>query len=149
MKTTSVSPGDFLDLATFHHPSAAKALKSCLEFQGLPVRLKDERKLQRFWFMAPPEAGIHVQVERKNFEIAQIILSERQLHGAQAAVQCPSCGSVRVQFPALTRKNILPGLVGWLLAVLHVTEHKYYCEDCHFTWPRHQSRPRPRDILGW
>jgi len=147
--TAKLNPDDFLDLATFHRRSGANALKSTLESAGMEVRLKDERNLQRFWFIAPQKASIHVQVRRNAYAVARKVLGKKKKSGAHEAVRCPSCGSPRVQFPALTRKNLLPGLVGCLLAALHVTTHKYYCEDCHFTWPQPKPDSRPRDILQW
>lgn len=99
--------------------------------------------------MAAPKASFHVQVERKNFQDAERLLKNESVRGAEAALHCPSCHSTRVQYPALTRKNILPGLVGWLLAVLHLQDHKYYCEACHYTWPQPKPDSKPRDILQW
>jgi hypothetical protein len=146
MKNNSLKPEDFLDLATFHSHSHADSLKSVLESAGLEVRLRDERKLQRFWFMAPQKAGIHVQVQQKSYAKALKTLEKHDL-GAHKAVHCPSCGSSRVQYPALTRKNVLPALAGGVLAALHLTEHKYYCEDCHYTWPQPKADTRPTTIL--
>src|SRR5580698_6901462 len=103
----SLSPNDFLDVVSFHRKSVANRLKSLLESKVMEARLRDERKLQRFWFMAPQKAGIHVQVRRKSYEKAVSTL-EKHDRGTKKAVHCPSCGSTRVQYPALTRKNILP-----------------------------------------
>jgi hypothetical protein len=146
MKANTLKPDEFVDVAAFHRPSHADSFKSDLAAAGMEPRLKDERKLQRFWFMAPQKAGLHVQVPGKFHEQAEKMLEERR-HHAEKAIHCPSCGSSRVQYPALTRKNILPAFAGWILAVLHLTQHKYYCEDCHYTWPQPKADTRPTQIL--
>jgi hypothetical protein len=146
MRTRSLKHDDFLDLAACHRHSQADSLKSALESAGVEVRLRDERKLQRFWFMAPQKAGIHVQVRRKSYEKAASTL-EKHDHGKRKVIRCPSCHSSRVQYPALTRKNILPAFIGWILVLLRVQDHKYYCEDCHYTWPQPKADTRPTAIL--
>jgi hypothetical protein len=92
--------------------------------------------LQRYWFHAEPKAGMHVLVARDQFERAGKLFAQKPFRAPlQKAVHCPSCGSVKVQYPALTRKNILPSLIALVLVLAHVKKHKYYCEDCHYTWP--------------
>ena len=64
------------------------------------------------------------------------------------AVHCPQCGSSRVEFPQVTRKFLMPWAYAFLCAV-GVCEKRFYCEDCHNTWPLHPKTQRPTDILGW
>ena len=52
------------------------------------------------------------------------------------SVRCPQCHSSRVEYPQMTRKSILPVLIGHLLIALRVMPKEYYCQDCQFTWFR-------------
>jgi hypothetical protein len=52
----------------------------------------------------------------------------------QKAIHCPSCGSLSVSYPQMTRKFILPTVLLHLGILLRVIDHECYCETCHFTW---------------
>jgi Zn finger protein HypA/HybF involved in hydrogenase expression len=123
-------------LATFNLPASARALKTILEKEKVEARIHDERKLQRFWFLAQPRAGIHVEVRQGSLEAAREFLATKPEARAvfKEAVHCPVCDSSRVQYPAMTRKNILPTIVAQCLVALRLTQHEFYCEDCHNTW---------------
>jgi hypothetical protein len=47
-----------------------------------------------------------------------------------------------VTYPQFTRKFFLPNLALGLLARVGALDKEYYCEECHFTWPREGSKPR-------
>src|SRR6188768_3612352 len=100
----------WLTLATFNQLEDALNLAQFLSDEGVPTEVEDERRLQRAWFWTKPQAGIHVTVAEGNFERAQNLIevnptgTELMAH----AILCPSCHSARVQYPAMTRKNILP-----------------------------------------
>jgi hypothetical protein len=142
--TNKIHKKDLVTVATFNAMSDAERLKSWLESEGLPAVVLDETKLQKYWFMTAPRTGVHVQTTRDNFEQAHAILNSlAAVPYLSFAVRCPSCGSVRVQYPDLTRKNLLPTLVAQIFVLIHVTRHKYYCEDCHFTW-RAPNKPASR-----
>lgn len=141
---------DLVNAATYSTTSDAERLKSWLKGEGIQAEILDETRLQKFWFMATPKAGIHVQVPRDQFErVAVLLQSEDTFSHLQSAVRCPSCGSLRVQYPDLTRKSVLPTLIPQLLVLLHITRHKYYCEDCHFTWPNVPKHPPHRRPAHW
>src|SRR5262249_24055224 len=105
---------------------------------GFESKIEDERWLQRLWFMVKPRAGVHVQVR----EAAMQTVRQRLETTPEArpvfdrAIRCPSCGSSRVPYPAMTRKNLLPTLVAHLLTLLRIQKREFYCEDCHATWLR-------------
>src|SRR6185369_368319 len=125
-------------LAAFNKLKSAQALVDFLQQHWFVVRLYDERKLQRFWFLARPIAGICVQVPEESIPVVREFLATQpeteELLGR--AVHCPSCNSTRVHYPQMTRKNVLPTLVAHGLVSLGFLRHECYCEDCHFTWPR-------------
>src|ERR1043165_7592374 len=126
--------------ATFNELEDAEPLKSRLEAAGIRAEIKDERKLQKYWFMSDPLAGVHLQVDRDQFELATKYL--REWDAAEGilkhAIHCPACGSSRVEFPQFTRKFVSPSFYA-VLCALHLFERRFYCEDCHFTWPLSQK----------
>jgi hypothetical protein len=136
---------EFVNLVTFNHKPEAEALKSMLLSEGVMAQVQDETNLQKYWFWAATKASIHVQVIKERLENAQKVLSQPQAtHFLKKAVHCPSCHSMQVQYPDLTRKNFLPTLLAQLFVLLRFTEHKYYCESCHFVWLKAPRRAYAR-----
>ena len=127
----------WVDVATFGRPNDAKAVQALLQREGLETQVHDERKLQSLWFLASHHAGVHVQVPKEDFERAKQCLDA--VPGARM-IRCPSCHSSRVQYPAMTRKNLLPTVVAQMMILLRLTKREYYCEDCHYTWVNNRSR---------
>src|SRR5262245_28170727 len=104
------SAGSWINLATFHRPAQAETLKAFLESEGVTAQIHDERNPQRFWFLARRQAGIHVQVSEESLEVARQFLTASPSAKAilKNAIRCPACRSSRIQYPAMTRKNMLP-----------------------------------------
>ena len=140
---------EWVSVATFNEQEPAEALMSRLNGEGIPARIHDERRIQR-WFLAEPLASIRLQVERHQYADARRRLVEwHEAEGVlREAVHCPECGSAEVEYPQFTRKFILPS-VGVFLSTLGFMEKQFYCQDCHFTWPVKQRVPVPTDLLGW
>ncbi len=117
-----------LGLATFHRPGEAEKLKAYLLKKGIEAEIKDERRLQRFWFHVPQKAGIHVMVCKYQMEAARQLLESHYAEGTvlKKAIRCPACSSTRVQFPAITRKNLLPALAAHLLQAVHIMDPEYF-----------------------
>ena len=136
--------------ATFNKPEEAEPLKKRLEAAGIRADIQDERKLQKYWFMSDTLAGVHLRVDRSQYENASQLLREWDASDGvlKNAVHCPACSSSRVEYPQFTRKFVSPGFYA-VLCALHVFERKFYCEDCHFTWPVQQKVDQPTDLLGW
>ncbi len=138
---TGTSLNNFVTVATFDGKADAEGLRAVLLLENMPVEVKDETNLQRYWFMVEPRAGYHVQVPSQLLDKANEIFAQRAAgEFMRKAVRCPSCNSSRVQYPDMTRKNILPALVRQVLVGIHVTKHKYYCEDCHHAWLKNPRR---------
>ena len=136
---------EFVNIATFNHRPEAEALKSMLISEGVTAQVKDETNLQKYWFLASAKAGIHVQVTKECMEKAQKVMDQPEAKRfLQKAIRCPSCNSLQVQYPDLTRKNILPTLLAQLFVLLRITQHKYYCESCHFSWLKAPGRASGR-----
>lgn len=122
-------------LASFDRRKEAEALSSFLTHNGVAANVEDERRLQRYWFLASRLAGVHVSVPSEQFEEARHVLEEKNGDKLlRQAVHCPVCASCRVEYPAMTRKNILPTLAAQVLTAFGIMHHEYYCEDCHHTW---------------
>jgi hypothetical protein len=136
--------------ATFNEPEEAEPLLKRLAAAGIRVELQDERKRQRFLFMSQPMAGVHLRVDRNQWEVADQLLKQWDASEAvlQAAIRCPGCGSSRVEFPQVTRKFTSPTLFA-VLCALHLFERRFYCEECHLTWPLSEKLPARTDLLGW
>lgn len=135
---------------TFNKPEEAEPLKKRLEAAGIRAEIQDERKHQRYWFISEPLAGVHLRVGRSQYENASRLLREWNASDGvlKNAVHCPACSSSRVEFPQFTRKFVSPSFYA-VLCDLHIFERKFYCEDCHFTWPVQKKIDPPTDLLGW
>jgi Zn finger protein HypA/HybF involved in hydrogenase expression len=137
-------------VATFNEMEPALHLQERLDRADIKCTICDESKIERFWFMSEPLAAIHVEVNQVDYLVARRMIED--LHAVEgilkSAVRCPDCHSSRVEFPQLTRKFIMPGFVSVLMA-LRIIPRKFYCLDCHFTWPTVAPVEVPRDILGW
>lgn len=138
-------------VATFNDASEAKKLRSFLAKEGFEAKVYDDRKLQRRWFLAKrPHATFQTQVRESNHNAALDIL-QRQSGAAEGAIHCPNCDSLRVQYPQMTRKFLLPTLLAHLFVAAGIMEHEYYCEACHHQWKRNPARansPAPRSAVA-
>ena len=52
----------------------------------------------------------------------------------ERALHCPSCGSLQVNYPQMTRKFFMPTVILHLGIIFHVIDHECYCESCHCVW---------------
>jgi hypothetical protein len=59
----------------------------------------------------------------------------------RAAIHCPECNSLRVDYPQFTRKSLVTNVALGLIAALGLVDKEYYCEDCHHTWPMPRATP--------
>jgi rubredoxin len=139
-----------LPVATFNELGPAQALREQFARTGIQASIHDESKLERFWFMSEPLAAVHVEVSQPDFLKARRLMQEWQQNSdvLKGAVRCPECGSSRVEFPQITRKFLMP-VVEALFMAIHLIPREYYCEDCHYTWPKEKPVESERDILGF
>jgi hypothetical protein len=129
-----------MNFATFDTMPPAEALKDFLNRNGIDAHVHDERRLQRFWFLARPGAGLHVRVPEPSLVRAEKLLGDRDsTQLMKHAVRCPSCQSYQVQFPSMTRHFIFPTLIAQVGVWLGFMQREYFCEKCQFTW----VQPRP------
>src|SRR6266478_439720 len=90
-----------------------------------------------------PEAGIRLEVPAQDFERAcQLLLDWDIADGSlREAIRCPECKSLHVDYPQFTRKFFIPNLAMGFLAALGAVEKDYYCQDCHYIWPKEGTKP--------
>jgi hypothetical protein len=127
-----------LTVASFERAAPAERLRERLNAAGLHADVHDESRLQRFWFLARPHAAIRLRVPSTEADAAGRLFEEWQDHddALQEALRCPQCRSLRIDYPQMTRKFVLPTLVAHVLSLFGVLHHEFYCQVCHFTWRR-------------
>lgn len=110
---------------------------------GVQAEIHDELRLEKLWFVSKPHSGARLEVRCNDFEKCEKLLTEWDAkEGAMHdAIRCPECKSFRVQFPQFAHKSVIPNVVMGFLVHVGRVEKGYYCEDCHYTWPRDGSKP--------
>ena len=130
-------------VALFGTRAKAEPIQKRLVDNGIQAQIHDELRLEKLWFVSKPKAVVRLEVPAGQFDRAyHMLLAWDASEGAlRDAIRCAECKSFRVDYPLVSRKSVLPNLVvGFLAAVGHV-ENEYYCQDCHFTWPKEGTKP--------
>ena len=136
-----------IPVAAFNGHSQAEPLRKRLEAAGIPAEIHDVAHA-RLWFVSRTRTGVRLQVPSSDLGRAyQLLLDWHVADGAlRAAIRCPECGSLRVDYPQYTEKSLLTNVAMGLAAEIGLIKKEYYCEECHYTWPkegRKSSRLRP------
>lgn len=131
-----------IPVASFNTRSQAEALRNRLAASGIRAEIHDELRYARLWFVSRPKSGVRLEVPLTQTERAHQLLIDWQVaEGAFGqAIHCPECGSLRVEYPQYTEKSLLTNLAMGLAAELRLFAREYYCEDCHYTWPKEGSK---------
>ena len=111
---------------------------------GFKARIAEESWFQRLWFVRKAEAGVRVEVPADQRERAEkVLLDADAAEGIlREAIRCPECKSLRLQYPQFARHSSLTNVMLGLASALGIVEKEYYCENCHFTWPKEGTRSR-------
>ena len=135
-----------LAVAIFPNRAAAEPLQHRLIESGIQAEMHDELRLEKLWFTSKPQAGIRLEVPAQQFEQAyKLLLSWDDADGAlRQAIRCPECKSLRVDYPQFTKKSLLPNVVMGISSAVGLVEKEYYCEDCHYTWPKEGTKASVR-----
>jgi hypothetical protein len=130
-------------VALFNDRAAAEPIRQRLLLAGIPAEIHDELGMARLWFVSKRSIGVRVEVPVRLSETAQqLLLTWEAAEGAlHAAIRCPECRSLRVDYPQFTQKFFFPNLAIGLLAALGLVEKDYYCEACHYMWPKPSATP--------
>jgi hypothetical protein len=141
---------DAITVLTYNEPEDAQIIVKRLADAGIPSTLHDERKVQKYWFISQPLAGIKVQVHKADYQRTKDLLEKwgTEENLLTNAIHCPECGSSEVDYPQFTRKFILPTLYA-VLCKLGMTRTEFYCTHCHYTWPPSERVKEHTDALGW
>jgi len=134
-----------IPVALFNDRAKAEPIQRRLSQAGITAEIHDELRLEKLWFVAKLDCGVRLEVPAGQFERAEQMLIDWDTNeGALCdAIHCPECGSLRVAYPQFTRKSLLTNLAMGVVANVGLMDKEYYCEDCHFTWPKEGTRPRP------
>jgi hypothetical protein len=132
-----------MPVALFNGRATAEPLHKRLVESGIRAELHDELRLEKFWFVSRLAAGVRVEVPAEQFPEAHRHLVDWDVAEGvlREAIRCPECKSLRVDYPQFTRKFLIPNLAMGLMAAIGAVEKEYYCEDCHFTWPKQGRKP--------
>jgi hypothetical protein len=132
-------------IALFGNRASAGQLHQRLVQAGLAAEVHDELHLERLWFVTKASAGARLEVQAAQSDRAEELLRAWDATEAalRDAVRCPECGSWRVDYPQFAHNSMVTNLALGLLTQLGLVEKEYYCEHCHYTWPRAGARPRP------
>lgn len=134
-----------IPVALFNDRARAEPVQKRLAESGIQAEIHDELRLEKLWFVSKPAAGVRIEVPANQFEETEQLLLKWDTEGAlRGAIRCPECKSLRVDYPQFTRKSMLTNLAMGLAAEAGLVEKEYYCEDCHYTWPKEGTKS-PRD----
>jgi hypothetical protein len=130
-------------VAKFPNRAQAEPLRARLAQAGIPAEVHDELRLEKLWFACKPESGVRLEVPSDHFERAEeLLLDWDAAEGAlNQAIRCPECRSLRVQYPQFAHKSVIPNIIMGFLATVGRVEKHYYCEECHFSWPKAGTKP--------
>jgi hypothetical protein len=124
----------WLDVAVFEDLEAGKVLEAFLKDKGLESRTYDDKFFRYFLFLRPPRVTYRVQVRSNQFDGFTELLRSKAPEVLDRALHCPSCGSLRINYPQMTRKFILPTIMLHLGIIFRLVGHECYCEHCHAMW---------------
>lgn len=135
----------WVNVALFENERDGEKLAEILRAKKFEARVHFDRLLQTFLFLCPPRAMYRAQVRANDFKIGTHLLNTDSEFAPvlEQAIHCPSCGSLHVNYPQMTRKFFLPTLLLHLGIIFRVICHEAYCEHCHHTWnlPKTESPP--------
>lgn len=116
-----------------------KVLEAFLRERGFEAKTYDDKLFRYFLFLRPPRVTYRVQVRSNDLLCAMEVLKSSGPKVLEHAFHCPACGSLRVNYPQMTRKFFLPTVLLHLGIIFRVIEHQCYCEHCHEMWnlPKH------------
>ena len=128
------SYGTWLDVAVFEELADGKRLEVFLCDKGFEARTYDDKTFRYFLFLRPPRVTYRVQVRKNHHEGIADLVQSKAPAVLDKALRCPACGSLRVSYPQMTRKFILPTVMLHVGIIFRVIEHECYCEHCHHVW---------------
>jgi hypothetical protein len=132
-----------IPIALFGSREAAEPIQRRLSQAGFEASIHEEQWFQRLWYVPKAGAGATLEVAADQFERAEaVLLGWDAAEGAlREAIHCPECKSLLVDYPQFARNSVMTNMALGLLAEVGLVEKDYYCEHCHFTWPKQRTKP--------
>jgi len=134
----------WVTVAVFEDIKDGHLLETFFRDRNIDARTWDDKLLQHFLFLCPPRVTHRVQVRTDHFDQAVRAMDQNHPPILEKAMHCPSCGSLRVNYPQMTRRFLLPTVALHLGIIFRIVGHECYCENCHLTWTLPQDVPRIR-----
>jgi hypothetical protein len=122
------------DVAVFEDEHAGKTFETFLKEKNLDARTYYDKWARILLFLRPPHKTYRVQVRQDDAKAAHKAVCDAAPNVIKEALHCPSCGSLCVSYPQMTRKFILPTFFLHAGILLRIVDHECYCEQCHFIW---------------
>jgi predicted Zn-ribbon and HTH transcriptional regulator len=132
-----------ISIALFGDRAQAEPIRQRLAHAGLAAEIHEESALQKLWFVSKRAAGVSLEVPADQFVKAEALVATWDTaDGALSqAIRCPECKSLRVDYPQFARNSVLTNLAAGLAAELGLVERDYFCQECHYTWPKERTTP--------
>lgn len=137
------------NVAVFEEIKDGRILEAFFKERDIDARTYNDKLLQNFLFLCPPRVTHRVQVRQDHFDRATHAMDDVHPPILEKAIHCPSCGSLRINYPQMTRRFFLPTVLLHLGIIFRVIDHECYCENCHLIWnlrpdaPHKIRAPRP------
>lgn len=133
-----------MPVALFADRAKAEPVQQRLAREGFHAIIEVRPPLAALWFVSRRAACARLEVPGHQFEQAeQFLLDWDAAEGAlRQAVRCPECHSLQVVYPQYAEHSLLTNLALGLLAEARFIERGFYCQDCHYTWPKQGARAR-------
>ena len=133
-----------MSVAVFEDVNDGRLLEIFLREMDIHARTYNDKLLQNFLFLCPPRVTYRVQVRKNHYVRATEVLETAPPPVLDKAFQCPTCGSLRVNYPQMTRKFFFPTILLHLGIIFRIIDHECYCENCHHIWnlPREGVIPK-------
>ena len=137
-------------VALFDNLAAAQIFEAYLRDKRMDTRTFNDKFLQAILFLCRPRATYRVQVRDHFSKMATEILKAGEPPVLEKAIRCPDCGSLRINYPQMTRRFLLPTVFLHLGIIFRIIHHQAYCEACHCMWslPKAEHPPAPAPIIS-
>jgi hypothetical protein len=124
----------WVDVAVYETSESGKILATYLKERKFEARVYDDKLLRYFLFLRPPRVTYRVQIRESEYKIVTNILEKEMPEILEDALHCPSCGSLRINYPQMTRKFLMPTILLHLGIIFRIVEHEAFCDHCHCIW---------------
>src|SRR6202140_315117 len=130
---------ELVTLRKFRDMPEALLAKGCLESAGIDSCLVDDNMVRLDWFWSNLIGGIKLQVDPKDFDVAEEILDQPIPEGFDVAgigeyqqPHCPKCQSLDVTFQELDRP--VSYITAWLHVPIPFYRLAWRCHSCNSEW---------------